>query len=492
MLLTALGSCSVVGRSAAPAPERRLTLFFSASLEGAVEPCGCAANMLGGLARAASVLQQARAEGATVIYLDAGDGLFPRGALAGPAIAQLERKALAIAQSLRAMGLAVRRPGAADDARGGRFRRDLGLPELEAGTSRLLDVGGARVAVVAGGSIAAAEALARAARRDGASVVVALILDSFEALRSQLGDASELDVVVAASARDALSGEQDRVLSMGATQLLQPQSKGRSLARVDLVLRGPGRLTWLHGPEDEELERRRLEERIELVRAQVDEPGSAEELRQLRQAKLEELIARRAAMAQAPRAAPPTGNLATVRFQPVEGTLPLEPTVAELQRAADRDIGELNLRWAQAHGEDCPTPSPQTPGFVGSEACGACHPEALAVWRATRHPRAYEALTQVGKQYDLGCVACHVAGWQRPGGVCRIDRTEHRREVGCESCHGPGSLHATAQTKASILRADSKELCVGCHDHENSPHFAYETYLPQILGPGHGAPKSLP
>jgi hypothetical protein len=31
-------------------------------------------------------------------------------------------------------------------------------------------------------------------------------------------------------------------------------------------------------------------------------------------------------------------------------------------------------------------------------------------------------------------------------------------------------------------------MCVGCHDHENSPQFALEKYLPQVLGPGHGAP----
>jgi len=27
-----------------------------------------------------------------------------------------------------------------------------------------------------------------------------------------------------------------------------------------------------------------------------------------------------------------------------------------------------------------------------------------------------------------------------------------------------------------------------CHEAANSPHFNYDTYLPGVIGPGHGAP----
>jgi predicted CXXCH cytochrome family protein len=58
--------------------------------------------------------------------------------------------------------------------------------------------------------------------------------------------------------------------------------------------------------------------------------------------------------------------------------------------------------------------------------------------------------------------------------------------VGCESCHGPGSLHAEDPTPKNIVRSPGRELCVTCHNPENSPHFDFATYLPRVLGPGHG------
>ena len=104
----------------------------------------------------------------------------------------------------------------------------------------------------------------------------------------------------------------------------------------------------------------------------------------------------------------------------------------------------------------------------------------------TKHPRAYEALQNEGKQYHLDCVGCHVTGWKQPQGVCRIDQTEGRREVGCEMCHGAGSLHAAGPTKTNIKSDVTAATCTGCHDAENSPHFDFDAYVAKILGPGHG------
>jgi hypothetical protein len=316
-----------------------------------------------------------------------------------------------------------------------------------------------------------------------------LLAGSFEEARAELEQAHDIDLVVASRPLDPLSAEQDKLLASGDTRLVQGASKGRSLAQVELVLRGQGPLTWLRGSAQKELDLASLAERIELVRAQVAEPDVSEALKGLRQAKLVELIARRAALAKEPLPEPKEGNLASLRFFPIEGSLPEDPQVAEVQEAADRDIGALSLKWAQEHGEDCATPSLTNPGFVGTALCGGCHPDALAVWKATRHPHAYEALEKKGKQYHLECIKCHVAGWQVPGGVCRVDKTEQRREVTCESCHGPGTQHLAKPTKDTIRRPDIQS-CTVCHDHENSPHFAFETYLQQIRGPGHGLPRA--
>jgi predicted CXXCH cytochrome family protein len=115
------------------------------------------------------------------------------------------------------------------------------------------------------------------------------------------------------------------------------------------------------------------------------------------------------------------------------------------------------------------------------------------VYEKTGHARAYATLVSVHKQYRLDCVACHVIGFQQPGGVCRVDQVEGRQNVGCENCHGPGSIHASDGTGRTVLRPrPGPSVCVGCHTAENSIHFDYTTYLPRVLGPGHGMPPGSP
>jgi hypothetical protein len=385
------------------------------------------------------------------------------------------------------MGLTARAPGPLDDARGAAFHRELGLPEVPPATIHRVEVSGHRVAVISGSTMRTLDALAATARREGAVFVVALVQSSLESTLPLLHEAPQVDLVLASQPRDELSAEQNKLLG-GQTKLAQVQNKGRSLLRVDLVLRDNGRASWLKGTAERDRELFSLDERIELTRAQVNDPSLDEPMRALRKGKLEDLMQRRVALAAEPLVIPEQGNVAQAVFVPIEATIAREPRVAEVERRYNADVGALNLKWAQEHGQDCESPTANKPVLVGSATCGACHPESLAVWQKTKHPNAYKALMNEGKQYHLDCVGCHVSGWQERGGVCRVDKTVGREEVGCESCHGPGSQHLTLPTKATILKP-SKETCVKCHDHENSPHFDFDTWLPRVKGPGHGQPK---
>jgi hypothetical protein len=75
--------------------------------------------------------------------------------------------------------------------------------------------------------------------------------------------------------------------------------------------------------------------------------------------------------------------------------------------------------------------------------------------------------------------------------VCRLDKVAGRENVGCESCHGPGSLHAEDPSSENITARPGQVVCVKCHNPENSPHFDFATYVPKILGPGHGQPPAV-
>src|SRR5690606_23742945 len=66
---------------------------------------------------------------------------------------------------------------------------------------------------------------------------------------------------------------------------------------------------------------------------------------------------------------------------------------------------------------------------------------------------------------------------------------EHLRDVQCETCHGPGSLHVAADgtdEPRTVTRAPAETLCLGCHNEEHSDTFDYTAYLRDVTGPGHG------
>jgi hypothetical protein len=449
--------------------------------------------MRGGIARAAQQVLAARAGGLPVLYVDGGDSLFGERELAPVQVAQEELKARALADTMKRMGLAVRTPGALDDARGADFRRALDLPELAPGEVKVLEAGARKVAVVSARGVASLQETSARARAQGAHFVLALVpapLAAAQQAASALPAASAggPDLVVATRSETEFSAEENRLVQ-GSVPVAALQSKGRSLLRVDLAY-GPSPTPFnrLRAESDTEREVAALEQRLELLDREIALPGVDPKLKALKQAKRDELTERRQALLTAP--PPRTGESDTysARFVPLEPQLPEDPGTRERVRTYDRQVGELNLTWAREHGQDCAPASAQSLGFVGSEACRECHAQAFPSWEGTKHARAWATLVEVGKQYHLNCVGCHVTGWQQPGGVCRLDVTRGREHVGCESCHGPGSLHVVAKDKASIVGQPGEPLCIGCHNPENSPHFDFPAYLPRVLGPGHGQP----
>jgi hypothetical protein len=136
--------------------------------------------------------------------------------------------------------------------------------------------------------------------------------------------------------------------------------------------------------------------------------------------------------------------------------------------------------------------------YVGSEKCKNCHEAEYAIWEASPHPHAYESFVHKAKrptlrQYDGECVVCHVIGFGYASGFRNEKDTPLLKGVGCESCHGPASLHV-AQHKNKELRAalnpwktmaknNAQELtnqidrmCQKCHDPDNSVNFKFEKY----------------
>jgi uncharacterized small protein (DUF1192 family) len=489
-LMVALAGCT--HREKAPAPEAAAAgalLFLSADTRGYLGPCGCSENMRGGIARAAWQVLEARQGPRPVLYVDGGDSLFGQAALKPERAPQEERKARALAEAMRRMGLAVRAVGELDEARGADFRRSLGLPELAAGEVRLLEAGGRSVGVLSASSPEQLVEAAARARAQGAHFVLALFHGTVEAAQQAAATPGlEADLVVATHSESELEGEHNRLVR-GGVPVAAVQSKGRSLLRVELAYGpGPSRFALQRSSDDTEQEVAALEERVALLDKEINLPGMSAQLKRLKQGKREELAARRQALLTAPLPSAAREDSFTVRFLPLEPQLPAHAEALAVVAAYDADVGRMNLAWAREHGQDCPPAEPGRPAFAGNAACAECHAEAFPVWEQSKHHHAWETLEEVGKQFHLDCIGCHVTGWERAGGVCRLDRVAGREDVGCESCHGPGSLHVEDPAEDNILARPGEAQCVGCHNRENSPHFDFATYLPRVLGPGHGQP----
>jgi predicted CXXCH cytochrome family protein len=97
------------------------------------------------------------------------------------------------------------------------------------------------------------------------------------------------------------------------------------------------------------------------------------------------------------------------------------------------------------------------------------------------------------KSYDKNCIGCHVTGTKIAKNVTGSDTSwvggwannndTTNIKIGCESCHGPGSDHASDPAPENIFgptRMNSaglqrqQELCGQCHMRSSSTNFTYE------------------
>jgi hypothetical protein len=135
------------------------------------------------------------------------------------------------------------------------------------------------------------------------------------------------------------------------------------------------------------------------------------------------------------------------------------------------------------------------PEYVGSEACKNCHEWAYSVWKKSKHSHAYQTLVDAkhpsNRQYDAECIVCHTVGFGYQTGFKDADATPKLKNVGCESCHGPGGAHVKdhnnedlaaklnpwKEAKDETPKQKEKRLfkmdlmCQRCHDPENDVHW---------------------
>ena len=511
-----------------PAPTLRLLVVTD--LKGYLEPCGCTSRPLGGIDRMAAAMARARADHVPTLAVAAGDLLFDgvaHAGVAGPeANTQDVWKAETLTQILQRVELAAAAPGASDFSKGAdtfvRLARGARFAVLGQGVSVaqatgayalpgsvVKDVGGTRVGIIGvaelagpsgaapegvtndGTAVVRATAAAARARQDGAQVIVALVTGSRRTAREIARQVPGIDFIVEGGLDDA---DVAPPVVVGRTVMLHAARQGHGVLVVDVYRQaaapGGGHADgWRDvGEWSIRAERARLDRRIADLRGRIaawerDRAADRAQVAEQR-ARLAELERERAGLS--PHALDGDGFAA--RWEELGPEARSDAAVARIVDAYDARVNDHNQRvFASVR---APEPAPGQARYVGSDSCaqGQCHGEAYAQWRTTPHAHAYATLTTRHKQFNLSCVGCHVTGYQQPGGST-VAHVEGLIDVGCENCHGPGSLHVADPTSPSTLvRAVPETVCARCHTPEHSDLFQYAAYRERVLGPGHGRP----
>ena len=496
------------------------TLLFLSGLKGYTEPCGCTLDLvLGGIDRITGFATTLQAQTKSTAVVAAGDFLFERETLEEAGREQELRKADLLMEAATVMGLRATALGSRDLAAGVDFflgkMKSAKVEVLAANVTLasgapvgppylLLTVGAERIALIgvtppesiaavaelkAGPAKAGIEASLQALKRlpaaEAPTAVAVLFSGDIVAARQQLDGLAGVDfVIIGKDPRETDESEQ-----LGSAVTLEAYDQGRYLGRLKLVGAGSG--PWKNARVGSEAERKRLDQIIATTEGQLAsmpkpaageaEPPIAKALR----GKLDGYVAERKKLS----AAAPV-FVATERnylFEPVamKPGYPVAPVVSEAMLRYNEALKAINLKKVE---EIAPVPEGSA-SYVGVVECQKCHTTEHAFWKTTQHGHAIDTLRERNKEFDRSCIGCHVTGYQEPGGSV-LGNLRGLENVQCEQCHGPGSNHiknpSLVNVPGGVHREVKEAACLTCHVEDHSPDFDFDTYLPRVVGPGHG------
>lgn len=494
---------------------RTAEIYFSTEVAGYIEPCGCTTKPLGGVQRLATIVKKGNPSHALV---DAGNLLFPPHGLNDVTREQHVLKAKILARVYRQLGAVALNVGPSDLAAGTDF-----LQELQQDGATPLVSANVRPASESGPTIARSFVRKIGAIKVGFTGVappekVAETKSSVTAIEYAPGVASEVKVL-----RDEGA---EVVVVLAHLSVVDAKALARAVPTIDIILRAPGtpierdpagpmreggviiaeagsqgqhvgRLTLAFGaaPPDRplvlddagqaEIKKRQLTERkVRAYQMEVDawsvDPTKAEAVK----AKKAQIAQLEADLAKPlPPSPPPAGPHVRIDLVRLTDDIPADPAMTKILDVYYRELRAMNLEKGDV--AKC-APKKDAATFVGTAKCVECHEEAYAFWKKTKHAKAWATLEDAGKHFDLTCIGCHTVGYEQAGGFCRLADVKGYEDVGCENCHGPGSIHIEDSDPTSIVLESPESTCAdGCHVPEHSDAFVYEKYLREITGPGH-------
>jgi len=499
------------GPAPAAAPSKpSFTIFALAEVRGQIGPCGCTSDPLGDISRTTQLISDAEKDG-PVFVVDAGSLLYSQNPVPAHLVAQEELKADLLANIYKNQLGALTGLGPADTAMGPDKVR---FPRIESNVTGPYASKGPMVDVTAGEKIgvfgviaedafkvpisdpiAAGKDAVKKLRGEGAQIVVALIQASTKkeavALAKAIGG---IDLAIAGLGQNAPEPE---VIDITPTKidngwLVIPGNRGQIVSRIDVYERGaPSPLADAIGAAAAKAKIAQLDKDLasrdaELARFAADKTAD-QAFVAAKQKERAQVAAEREQLTKQPLVVPATGSYFTLDQVKINKALACSVKTQDMVTAFYAAAGAANVKAAEGK---APEPAAKgKPSYVGSASCGDCHDSETKYWQKTVHAQAWKTLVDRGQQFDYDCIGCHVTGWQQPGGS-NLAHNENLRDIQCETCHGPASIHVAKggeETPLAIVRDPPENLCASqCHTHEHSDTFQHDAYLRDIVGPGHG------
>jgi hypothetical protein len=415
-----------------------LRLYVLSDLAGALEPCGCQKDMLGGMDHFAALVSKEREKAKDSVVISVGPTFFMDEVVKPERAEQDGWEAEAIAVGLKTSGLVSVTPGKNDWGAGaqtlGKLRDACGAPLLAANLSgdgtvgavsqTIKEIGGVKVAFLGvalpksskgspeGVNIEdatkALAAAAKKARSDGARIVIGTAaLDRGDAIRAAEA-APDLDVLAVGS--PFTDGEANDAPKpprfVGSVLIVQPSNHLTRTAVVDLFVRGDGKFAdgsgLAHAAEVTDLETQidDLQKRIANWEKDPAVPKGDLDAQKKRLETMRDKLSK----AKVP---PPTPTGSFLRYELVD--------VRESYGREDKAFAAMKSYYERVNAfnkdkfkdKKAPPPPKGEAFYVGNESCNACHAASVEVWKKTGHSHAYKTLSDQAKEFNLDCVGCH-------------------------------------------------------------------------------------
>jgi 2',3'-cyclic-nucleotide 2'-phosphodiesterase (5'-nucleotidase family) len=500
-------------------------------LAGALEPCGCVKDQLGGMDHFGALVTSEKSKAPVFATLSSGPLFFMDMDLVPEKASQEVSKAETIATTLKTLKLGAFAPSRNEWAAGGeafaKVREQSGAAFVAANLPKsvgaagspmkwtIMPIGGLQLGII---SVAAPDKAEKAKKPLDPEVVstppIPMVKEAVTELKAK---GAQAIIVLAAVGR----GEAKRIAddnpdllailvgSTGAngdinTKAAPPETIGdvlvvetanhlQTVGVLDLHLRTPtpkGLVKFVDATGVERMRKRdELTGRVDDLRAKIatwekDKSVDPKDIA-ARKADVAKLEAERDALDKTP--PPASGSFFRYSMREIREQLGADAAVKSQMLAYYKKVNDANKL---AFKDKKPPPAPKNePSFVGGDACSNCHEEPKKVWDATSHAHAYATIEKQFKEANLDCVSCHVTGYDKPGGST-VTHVAELKNVQCEVCHGAGSLHVAKPEKVKVpIPKPTAETCLECHHPPHVHTFDAKAKMSEILGPGHGKPK---